>query len=263
MELRIGTSGWVYPHWRGVLYPPRLPARLWLPTYARLFDTVELNATFYRLPRPGNAAAWAAQVPDGFRFAAKGSRFLTHMKQLLDVGRGLDRFFAGIADLGPNLGPVLWQLPARMKPNPQRFQTFLAALPRGDHAFEFRNADWLVRPIIDAIVRAGGALVVHDLLDVRWPWPPPGRFVYLRFHGSGAKYGGRYGARGLKPWAAKLARLRRDRWVYFNNDLGGAAVHDALALRELVGLPAPVREIGGAAVRVDERTQEAGARSSP
>jgi uncharacterized protein YecE (DUF72 family) len=239
VDLRVGTSGFAYPHWRGVLYPARLPPRLWLPAYARVFDAVELNATFYRLPRPGNAAAWAAQVPPDFRFAAKGSRFVTHMKQLHDPGPGLARFFAALRDLGPKRGPILWQLPARLRPDPPRLLGFLEALPPGPHAFEFRRADWLTRPILEAIDRAGAALVVHDLLDVAWPWPPPGGFVYLRFHGAGARYGGRYGARALRPWAERLARLRRDRWVFFNNDLGGAAVHDARALRELLGLPPP------------------------
>ena len=108
MALRVGTSGYQYRHWRGVLYPPRLAARAWLARYARFFDTVELNATFYRLPTPTAVDRWRDGVPPGFVFAVKGSRYLTHMKRLLDTGRGLERFHAPISRLGDRLAVTLW-----------------------------------------------------------------------------------------------------------------------------------------------------------
>ena len=131
--IRVGTSGYLYRHWRGVLYPDRLPQRLWLPEYARSFDTVELNATFYRLPTPEAVDRWRALVPDGFTFAVKGSRYLTHMKRLLDAGTGLRRFFRPVSRLGEALGPVLWQLPPRMKPDAARLDRFLSRAPAGRH----------------------------------------------------------------------------------------------------------------------------------
>ena len=128
-RIRIGTSGYQYRHWRGVLYPQGLAQRRWLERYAELFDTVELNATFYRLPSPEAVDRWRDAAPAGFTFAVKGSRYLTHMKRLLDAGQGLRRFYGPIARLGPKLGPVLWQLPPHLAPDLPRLDRFLARLP--------------------------------------------------------------------------------------------------------------------------------------
>lgn len=232
----------MYRHWRGVFYPERLPAADWLPYYARHFDTVEMNATFYRLPSPAAVDAWRGRVGPRFRFACKGSRFLTHMKRLLDTTRGVERYYSPVRRLGSNLEVVLWQLPPQMeRPDPDRLDTFLEAQPRDlRQAVEFRHEGWHVPEVWRILERHGAALCEHDLL-ARPAYRPDAPFRYLRFHGRGARYAGRYGREGLEPWARDLASWRddgRDAYVYFNNDGGGAAVKDAL---DLVALLAPGR----------------------
>lgn len=236
-RIRIGTSGYDYPHFRGVLYPPKLPRARWLGFYARVFPAVELNATFYRLPVEGSAARWQAEVPAGFRFAVKGSRFLTHMKRLLDTGPGVKRFFSAIEPLTPKLGPVLWQLPPRMKPDLPRLRRFLRALPPElQHVVEFRDPAWYLPEVCELLDELGVAFCEHDLVDA----DPPrltGPIRYLRFHGVTAPYQGRYGPRRLREVAASLRASRRPAWVFFNNDTGGHAVRDALELSEQLGEP--------------------------
>jgi uncharacterized protein YecE (DUF72 family) len=237
--IHLGTSGYVYNHWKGLFYPDELPASRWLPYYARVFSTVELNATFYRLPTPEAVDGWRKQSPPGFLFAAKGSRFLTHMKRLTEVGEGLARFFTPVLRLGPKLGPVLWQLPPQMKkPDAARLEHFLAHLPRGlRYVFEFRDAAWYREDILEVLERHGVAVCEHDLVPV----PPPrftGGFRYLRFHGYSSRYHGRYGKEALRPAAQSLSTWRaagRTAWVYFNNDLQGHALLDAFDLSELLG----------------------------
>ncbi|WP_242395758.1 DUF72 domain-containing protein [Anaeromyxobacter oryzisoli] len=244
-RLRIGTSGYNYPHWRGVLYPPGVPQRNWLPVYASTFDTVELNATFYRLPTPETTARWRALVPADFVFAVKGSRYLTHMKRLLDAAEGLRRFYRPVRRLGDKLGPTLWQLPPRMKPDAERLDRFLSRVPPGRHALEFRDPAWYAEAICDVLDAHGAAFCEHDQVDR----PPPrrtGGWRYLRFHGTTGRYAGRYGAGALRPYAEELlgwARSGRDAYAYFNNDVGGHAVHDALALLALVGQERPAPEL--------------------
>jgi uncharacterized protein YecE (DUF72 family) len=244
-RLRIGTSGYLYKHWRGVIYPPRVAQRDWLPLYARFFDTVEMNATFYRLPTPEAVARWREIVPEDFLFAVKGSRYLTHMKRLLDSGEGLRRFYFPVVRLAEKLGPSLWQLPPHMKPDLERLDGFLSHLPPGRHAVEFRDPAWYAEAVCDVLDAHGAAFCEHD--NVRRPPPRlTGGWRYLRFHGTTGKYTGRYGADGLRPHADDLlawARRGRDAYVYFNNDLGGHAVHDALTLLALVGEERPALDV--------------------
>ena len=231
----VGTSGFAYPHWKGILYPEDLPQRLWLDHYAREFPTVELNATFYRLPRAGAVERWRAETPPGFVFAAKGSRYVTHQKRLLDPEPSLARYFEPVSLLRRKLAVVLWQLPPHWNANPERLLAFLAALPRRfRHAVEFRDESWYQPAVCDALDQHGAAFCEHDLIRLR---PPrlTGGFRYVRFHGQGGKYQGRYGARALAPFAREISRYARegDAFVYFNNDVGGQAVLDA---RELTAL---------------------------
>jgi uncharacterized protein YecE (DUF72 family) len=237
-RIRIGTSGYQYRHWRGVLYPEGLAQRLWLERYAAVFDTVELNATFYRLPSPEAAERWRELAPPAFTFAVKGSRYLTHMKRLLDDGPGIARFYEPVSRLGRKLGPVLWQLPPRFAPDPERLDRFLSRLPKGRHAVEFRDERWYADEVCDVLDRHGAAFCEHD----RVPRPPPrltGGWRYVRFHGPTGGYTGRYGTQRLRRWAEGLlawAGTGRRAWVYFNNDLGGHAIHDALGLLRMVGV---------------------------
>jgi uncharacterized protein YecE (DUF72 family) len=260
-HIHLGTSGYVYRHWRGLFYPAGLPASRWLPYYARVFSTVELNATFYRLPSPEAVDSWCAQVPTGFTFACKGSRFLTHMKRLTEVGEGLTRFYSRVYRLGTKLGPVLWQLPPQMKkPDTPRLENFLAHLPRDvAHVFEFRDAAWYRDDVLEVLDRSGVAVCEHDLVPVQPPCTTGG-FRYLRFHGASSRYPGRYGRDALRPVARSLRAWRRDghtAWVYFNNDLHGHALLDALELSEMLGEPRPAPEpleaLRGQARREDEQ----------
>ena len=243
-RLHVGTSGFVYRHWRGVFYPEDVPAKAWLRFYADVFSTVELNTTFYQLPSAASVDRWRAGTPDGFVFAAKGSRFITHMKLLLRPKEALKRYFDVVQRLGPKLGPVLWQLPPRLvKPDLERLDAFIDLLPRHlRHAFEFRSDGWYTDEVCELLDHHGCAFCEHD--NVKRPAPRhTGGFRYVRFHGSSAMYQGRYGKAALRPWAEDLRRWRasgRDAYVYFNNDLGGHAVMDALDLSEQLGAELPI-----------------------
>ena len=235
----VGTSGYQYRHWRGVLYPPGLGTGRWLARYASGFKTLELNTTFYRLTTAAAAERWRQSTPPAFVFAAKGSRYITHMKKLKDPAGAVERFFAPLRPLLPKLAVVLWQLPPRFEVDAlPRLDAFLALLPRGiRYAVEFREPSWYLPETCAVLDAHGAAFCEHDLV----PLSPPrlsGGFRYLRFHGAGAKYGGRYGPGALDPVARDLLRTRRrgmDAYVYFNNDIGGHAVHDARTLRAALG----------------------------
>ncbi len=239
--IQVGTSGYSDPHWRGILYPVSMPVSHWLERYASVFSTVELNATFYKLPTPRAVERWRATTPEGFVFACKGSQYLTHRKRLRDAGQGLKRYFDVIEGLKEKLGPVLFQLPPQMsRPDTDRLAAFLAELPEGHrYAFEFRHPAWYTSEVCALLDEYGIAFCEHDLL----PMGPPrltGSFRYLRFHGALAKYEGRYGKAALLPVASDLVRTDRQgmgAWVYFNNDAFGHALFDARDLSELLDLP--------------------------
>jgi uncharacterized protein YecE (DUF72 family) len=238
-EIRVGTSGYLYRHWRGVLYPDRLGTARWLGRYAQVFDTLELNATFYRLSTPAAAARWNTETPSGFVFAAKGSRYITHMKKLADPRPALRKFFDPLRSLGTKLQVILWQLPPRFEVDAlPRLEAFLRVLPRRyRHAVEFREPSWYRPEIARVLARYETAFCEHDLIPLPAP-RPTGPFRYLRFHGTTGKYAGRYGPEGLADVAVDLRRWRRrgrDAYVFFNNDVGGHAVHDALLLRSALG----------------------------
>jgi uncharacterized protein YecE (DUF72 family) len=229
--LRLGTSGWQYDHWRGVLYPPDLPRREWLAHYASVFDCVEVDATFYGLPQPESVAAWRRAVPKGFLFAPKLSRYATHMKRLKDPEATLGRFLGALRPLGPALGPILAQLPPRWRADPARLAAFLAAAPRDLRlAVEVRDPSWLCEPVYAVLRARGAALCLHDLIPEH-PRVVTADFVYLRFHGDPLRIG--YTAARLAAEARRVrAWLRQglDVFAFFNNDAGGHAVRDAIAL---------------------------------
>jgi uncharacterized protein YecE (DUF72 family) len=233
--VRIGCSGWNYTHWRGVVYPRGVPGTRWLDHYATLFDTVEINTTFYRLPSVTAVDGWVAHTPPAFVFAVKASRFLTHMKRLTDMDHGVRRFYERIAPLveSPKLGPVLWQLPPNFHRNDERLAAALVALPPGRHAFEFRHASWFDDEVY-ALLRANGvALVIADRPEVRrfQARERTADFVFLRFHHGGGD--GSYSHRQLAVWARRIDdwRSEGDVFAYFNNDWAGYAVENGLWLK--------------------------------
>lgn len=235
---RIGTSGWVYPHWRGVFYPPDLPQSRWYVHYAGEFDTVEINYSFYRLPSEAAFDRWREQAPEGFIYAVKANRYITHIKRLKEAAEPLERFLARARRLGDKLGPILWQLPPNWRANPERLEAFAGLLPPDlTHAFEFRDPRWFIEPVRRILERHGLAFCIFHMPGLPCPTWVTGEVVYLRFHGSGTAYGGRYGRDGLRPWAARILewlREGREVYAYFNNDAFGFAVKDAQELRGLL-----------------------------
>jgi uncharacterized protein YecE (DUF72 family) len=239
--VHVGCSGWNYPHWRERVYPKGVPQRRWLAHYATLFDTVEVNNTFYRLPRREAVAAWVEETPPDFLFAVKASRFLTHMKRLTDMGRGVERFYERIEPLAasPKMGPVLWQLPETFRRDDERLAFALGRLPPGRHCFEFRHASWFVPDVYAALREHGVALVVGDhperpfqTHEVTADW------TFVRFHYGSRGRNGNYSERELQTWKRGIAQWRRrvEVFVYFNNDWEGFAVKNAARLRSLLAL---------------------------
>ncbi len=243
--VRIGTSGWEYSHWRGRFYTSDLPRERWLEFYTDRFGTVELNASFYRLPDPATFEAWARRVPHGFTFAVKASRYLTHLRRLRDPQEPLDRFWSGAGRLGPHLGPALYQLPPRWLPNVDRLRVFLRAVPPDrDQAIEIRDRRWYRPEVLNMLQTSAVSLCLHDMPGSETEPYPVGTLVYLRFHGAGQRYGGRYSAQRLSAWADRIATWSSAGlpvWAYFNNDIGGQAVVDADRLRTMVDRRLPGR----------------------
>jgi uncharacterized protein YecE (DUF72 family) len=230
--VHIGCSGWNYRDWRGVVYPEGLPARRWLETYAELFDTVEVNNTFYRLPSQSAVEGWVQQTPGRFVFAVKASRYLTHVKRLRDLGQGVRRYFDAIKPLAdsPKLGPVLWQLPANFRRDDDRLGAALERLTRGRHCFEFRHESWFVPQVYDLLRRHRAALVIGD--DPERPFQThemTATWTYVRFHRGNRGRRGNYSRRELDEWRRRIESWRSDVEVfaYFNNDWEGFAPNNA------------------------------------
>jgi len=239
-KVRIGTSGWHYKHWLGVFYPEGTRASDMFQFYARYFDTVEINNSFYRLPTANTFDNWRESSPLKFCYAVKGSRFITHMKKLKDPQSSSAKFFLAADRLGKKLGPILFQLPPRWKMNLERLEEFLQTLPpEHEYAIEFRDESWLVREAYDLLRKYNAAFCIHDFADMKVPLEITADFTYIRFHGpTSAKYWGSYLDRELHAWADRIKSWRRDLssvYAYFNNDPEGAAVRNALTLKQLVG----------------------------
>lgn len=229
---RIGTSGYVYNHWRGDFYPKKMTQKDWFEHYAAHFATVEINNSFYRSPSPDTFAQWRARAPKGFVYAVKYSRFGSHMKRLLDPEQHMARFLVSALELRETLGPVLVQLPPNWGADPERLDAFLRVAPKKLRwALEFRDASWLYEAVYAVLRRHNAALVIHDLLPDH-PEVRTADWCYRRYHGQ--NYGGSYTPQYLGAHARMMAAdldAGRDVYAYFNNDVGGHAVRNALALR--------------------------------
>ncbi|WP_066928310.1 DUF72 domain-containing protein [Streptomyces sp. NBRC 110611] len=239
MTVLVGTSGWQYKDWRGLLYPEDRPQRLWLEEYARQFATVESNAAFYRLPEEKTFADWRDRTPEGFVIAVKASRYLTHIKRLRDPQEPVRRLLSHAAALGPRLGPVLLQLPPTLHADAGLLDDCLACFPDGTRvAVEPRHDSWWTAEIRTVLERRGAALCWADRCSR--PVTPLWRTAdwgYLRFHEGRAEPWPRYGRQALTTWARRIAGTwpdRADVHTYFNNDPGGAAVLDAAAFAHAV-----------------------------
>ncbi|MBV8602420.1 MAG: DUF72 domain-containing protein [Candidatus Eremiobacteraeota bacterium] len=237
-KICIGTSGWTYADWRRTFYPEKLRQRDWLTYYAARFATVELNATTYRLPKRDAIDRWLSAVPDGFRFAVKLSRLITHRRNLGEPQRFIDNFFAAIAPLAPKIATILVQLPPYLARDDALLDAFLAKLPPSyRYAVEFREPSWYAEQTYATLRRHGAALCVHDLRGSQAPDVVTAPFAYVRLHGPLRTYAGSYSNARLESWASRIASLTEragEAWIYFNNDQRAYATKNAATLGELL-----------------------------
>jgi len=240
----IGTSGYNYPHWwNGVFYPSDLPQRKWLEFYAGHFDTVELNVSFYRLPKKEVFEGWYKRTPKKFYFAVKGSRYITHIKRLKDCREPLTLLSENASPLKEKFGVVLWQLPPRFKFQKDRLEAFcvlLSTLPRAKrirHTFEFRDESWLCEEAFRILEEFSFAFCIAHGSGLPFVDRVTSDFVYLRLHGGEVLYGSNYSDKELKRWAEKIegwTEKGKDVFVYFNNDAYGFAIKNALTLKKIL-----------------------------
>jgi uncharacterized protein YecE (DUF72 family) len=239
-RVRVGCSGWNYADWKGRFYPAeRCPASRWLEYYAQHFDTVEINATFYRLASRDAVARWVKQTPEDFVFAPKISRYITHMKKLTDMEGPVERFYERIEPLveSPKMGPVLWQLPEWFKRDDGRLAHVLAHLPPGRHAFEFRDRSWFDDHVYAELSEHDVALVIGDHPERPFQaYEFTTDFTFIRFHYGKRGRGGNYSQSELGEWSARIADWGRERdvWAYFNNDWNAYAIKNAQYVKRAI-----------------------------
>ena len=241
-RVRIGTSGWTYDAWRGLFYPQDVPKKDWLAWYATRFSSTEVNGSFYRTPSLEAVRAWRQQTPEGFLFAWKASKFITHWKRLNDTcANSIELLATRLKALGPKAGPVLFQLPAHFHADADRLARFLRMLPRRyRYAFEFRHPSWFEKPVLNVLSDRNVALCLADHHSAPAPWLVTADHVYVRGHGPGGRYMGNYPDAVLRDWARHIRKWRRQGktvFVYFDNDQKAAAPADARRLAEVLRRP--------------------------
>jgi uncharacterized protein YecE (DUF72 family) len=234
----IGTSGWHYRHWRGPFYPEDLPAADQLKYYADIFQTVEINNSFYQLPKKKTLAGWRDTTQSDFIFSVKGNRYITHMKKLREGRRTFQLLADAIGVLGPKCGPILFQLPPNWGFNPERLAAFTEALPKDyRYAFEFRHPAWFTRRTYDILQQFGAAFCIYELAGRISPKKITAEFGYVRLHGPEDAYQGQYDTRVLAGWAGAFstwAGQGKEIFCYFDNDQRGYAAQDALRLQRMI-----------------------------
>lgn len=238
MAIYIGTSGFSYHHWSLKFYPKEIKQADWLKYYAKFFNSVELNVSFYRLPDEGTFEKWCKSTPVDFVFVIKGSRYITHIKRLKVEKASIDIFMKRAELLQKKLHVVLWQLPPRMKKDIVRLETFLKLINRYKYrfVFELRNESWFSQDVYDVLKKYNAALVVAD--SPRFPRADvqTADFSYLRFHGGKYLYSSKYSPKEMKDWSKKIVKLagNGDVYAYFNNDANAFAVKNSLELKKLI-----------------------------
>jgi uncharacterized protein YecE (DUF72 family) len=262
----VGCSGWQYRDWRGRLYPQGLATSRWLSRYAEEFDTVEVNSTFYRLASRDAVARWVEQTPDGFVFAAKASRYLTHTRRLHEIEPGIHRYYERLMPLveAGKLGPVVWQFPATFRREGdalERVANTLELVPPGRHCFEFRHESWFARETYAVLRERNAALVIGD--HPRWPFQAhelTADWALVRLHHGHRGRRGNYSQTELDEWARRIRNWSRraELFVYFNNDWEGLAVENARSLRRRL----PRSRAGRAPGAADAKRASASSRSA-
>ena len=237
-DIRIGTSGWYYDHWRERFYPPGLAKNKWFEHYAQYFNTVEINNTFYHLPKPQTLTRWRDLAPKGFLYAVKANRYITHIKRLKDTAEEVKRFFDVVGLLKEKLGPILYQLPPSLNKNLDLLASFIKLLPKKSCAvFEFRHESWYEQDTFELLRRLGIGFCIHDLGELTTPRIITGEMVYIRFHGTAGRYSGNYTDKMLADWAGWIRENRKSAtaiYAYFNNDADAHAINDAKQLKNLI-----------------------------
>jgi uncharacterized protein YecE (DUF72 family) len=253
-QLRLGTSGYEYEHWRGTFYPGDLSRKHWFAHYAQFFDSLEINNTFYRLPSPEVFAEWRRRAPPDFEYAVKFSRYGSHLRRLRDPEGTIRRYHASARRLGRRLGPTLVQLPPRWRADAGRLDAFLGASPPGLRwAVEFRDRDWLREDVFEILRKHEAALCIHDLLPDH-PRELTAGWTYIRYHGQ--RYAGSYTAQFLSAEARRIADLLSRGlavYAYFNNDAEAWAVRNALDLRRFIAREIGRRDSGYRRRRMEKR----------
>jgi len=234
-KIKIGTSGWHYNHWIERFYPEDLPKNKWLTYYAEHFGTVEINNTFYHLPKAKTVENWHRLAPKNFLYAVKANRFITHIKRLNEPAEPLERFFEIISLLKEKLGPILYQLPPSFHKDLGRLKNFLALLPNTTKSvFEFRHKSWFSQDTYKLLEKHNISFCVHDMPGVKTPLVVTGDTIYIRFHGSTGRYEGNYTESMLGKWADWIKKQKaKYNYVYFNNDVDANAVFNAKTLKRL------------------------------
>ena len=237
-QIHIGTSGWTYDHWSGVFYPKDCPKTKWLEFYTEHYGTVELNASFYRLPKPQTFENWRKRTPDNFLWAVKASRYITHIKRVKDVEEPLERFYGSVALLKEKLGPILFQLPPSLSFDEAVLSNFCHCLKANlRYALEVRHPSWAQEKAIDILKDNNIALCISDTAG-RYPYieEDTAAFIYIRLHGSRKLYASEYTEEELETYARKIRRWSKDTYLYFDNDYAGYAIKNAKGLKEILGL---------------------------
>lgn len=244
-DIRIGTSGWHYAHWERLFYPPGLPRSKWFEHYAEHFDTVEINNTFYQLPKEETFKNWHKQAPKKFLYTVKANRYITHIKRLKDPKESLERFFERARLLKENLGPVLYQLPPNFHKDLDRLGNFIKFLPEDQTAvFEFRHESWFSEDTYKLLGEFNIGFCIHDMPGMKIPRVVTADIIYIRFHGPTGKYQGNYSKAALQNWAKWLTghtKGARSIYAYFNNDIHAYAIRNAKTLKEQSGKHYPTK----------------------
>ncbi|TXT59888.1 MAG: hypothetical protein BAJALOKI2v1_160060 [Promethearchaeota archaeon] len=237
-QIRIGTSGWVYEHWKNTFYPNDLPQEEILNYYSKHFNTVEVNNTFYNLPNKDTVKKWRSKAPKDFLYSIKANRYITHMKNLKDPQKPIKKMISNIQYLKNNLGPILFQLSPKWHINYKRLKNFLEVLPNDyKYVFELRNKSWFIEKIFTLLRNHEVALCIHDFKGEETPIKITTDFTYLRFHGPDGQYFGSYSQKALKSWSKRIKKWIKqnlDVYIYFNNDAEANAIKNAKELKLLL-----------------------------